>query len=101
QPTLSHAAAEEIVAAACAAVDEHGVFTMALSGGPAPGPVFELLADEQQPYCDRMPWDGVHFFWGDERHVPPDHLQSNYRLADSKMLSRVPVPERNVHRVRA
>lgn len=101
QSALSHAAAEEIVAAARAAVDEHGVFTMALSGGPAPGPVFELLADEQQPYRDRMPWDGVHFFWGDERHVPPDHPKSNYHLADSKMLSRPPVPERNVHRVRA
>ena len=101
QPALSQAAAEEIVAAARAAVDEHGTFTMALSGGPAPGPVFDLLADQNQPYRDRMPWDNAHFFWGDERHVPPEHPQSNYRLAYSKMLSRVPVPERNVHRVRA
>lgn len=101
QPALSHAAAEQIIAAARAAVDDHGTFTMALSGGPAPGPVFELLADENQPYRERMPWDNAHFFWGDERHVPPEHPQSNYRLAYTKMLSRVPVPERNVHRVRA
>lgn len=101
QPALSHAAAEVIVAAARAAVEDHGTFTMALSGGPAPGPVFELLADTDQPYRERMPWENAHFFWGDERHVPPEHPQSNYRLADSKLLSRVPVPERNVHRVRA
>jgi 6-phosphogluconolactonase len=101
QPSMTRAAAEEIVAVACEAVAQRGAFTIALSGGPAPGPIFEMLADESQPYRDTMPWDHAHFFWGDERHVPPEHPKSNYRLAYSKMLSRVPVPERNVHRVRS
>ncbi len=98
---LSRAAAEEIVSAARSAVGETGRFTIALSGGPAPGPVFDLLADEHEPFRERFPWDRTHFFWGDERHVPPDSSESNYRLAYEKMLSKAPVPPENVHRVRA
>ena len=48
-----------------------------------------------------MPWDRIHFFWGDERHVPPDHTDSNYRMTNETMLSRVPVPHENIHRIRA
>lgn len=98
---LSDRAAEMIVSHARAAVERSGRFAIALSGGPAPGPVFELLADDRQPYRDRMPWNDSHFFWGDERHVPPKHKDSNYRLAYQTMLSKVPVPEENVHRIRA
>lgn len=101
QTALSHAAAQEIVSQAQAAVELHGSFTIALSGGPAPAPVFDLLADPGEPFRARMPWSNTHFFWGDERHVPPDHPQSNYRLAHRHMLSKVDVPEENVHRVRA
>jgi 6-phosphogluconolactonase len=100
QAALSRAAAEAIVSAAEAAVEQSGSFTIALSGGPAPKPVFELLADEREPFRARFPWQHTHFFWGDERPVPPDHPESNYRLAYDNMLSKVPVPERNVHRVR-
>lgn len=99
QNALSRAAADEIVAVALAAVERAGRFTMALSGGPAPGPVFDVLVEE--PFRSRFPWDRTHFFWGDERHVPPDHPESNYRLAYDRMLSKAPVPEQNVHRVRA
>lgn len=101
QDALSRAAAEEIVSRAEAAVKRHGSFTMALSGGPAPGPVFDILANPDEPYRQRMPWHATHFFWGDERHVPPEHPQSNYRLAYDHLLSKAPVPEENVHRVRA
>lgn len=101
QDTLSRAAAEEIVSLARAVVDERGRCAIALSGGPAPGPVFELLADERAPFRERFPWGRTHFFWGDERHVPPDHPESNYHLAHEKLLSKVPVPEQNVHRVRS
>jgi 6-phosphogluconolactonase len=100
QDTLSRAAAEEIVSIAQTAVEEAGRFTIALSGGPAPGPVFELLADEHSPFRKRLPWNRTHFFWGDERHVSPDHPDSNYRLAHNRMLSKVPVPNENIHRVR-
>lgn len=101
QTALSHRVAEMIALAARDAVVRSGRFTIALSGGPAPGPVFELLADEGQPYRRDMPWNDVYFFWGDERHVPPSHRDSNYRLAYETMLSKVPVPEENVHRIRA
>lgn len=100
QNALSHAAAEEIVAAALQAVARTDRFTLALSGGPAPGPVFDVLAGEE-PFRSQFPWDRTHFFWGDERHVPPEHPESNYRLAYDHMLCKVPVPEENVYRVRA
>lgn len=101
QDALSHAAAEEIVSRAGAAVEHKGSFTIALSGGPAPAPVFDLLANPGEPYRQRMPWRQTHFFWGDERHVPPEHPKSNYRLAYQHLLSKAPAPEENVHRVRA
>lgn len=101
QAGLALAAADEITATALNAVEKSGRFTIALSGGPAPAPVFEVLADERQPFRPRFPWRETHFFWGDERHVPPQDSQSNYRLAHDKVLSKVPVPEENVHRVRA
>jgi 6-phosphogluconolactonase len=50
---------------------------------------------------DQIPWDRVHFFWGDERRVPPDHPDSNYRMAFEAMLSKVPIPPANIHRMRA
>jgi 6-phosphogluconolactonase len=100
QVGLAHAAAEEVTTTAVAAVEQSGRFTIALSGGPAPAPVFELMADEREPFRDRFPWKQTHFFWGDERHVPPHDKESNYRLAYDKMLSKVPVPEDNVQRIR-
>lgn len=73
--------------------------TVALSGGSTPKLLFELLADPSEPFRDQIPWPDVHFFWSDERHVPPDHEESNFRMANEAMLSRVPVTKSNVHRV--
>ena len=73
--------------------------TVALSGGSTPKLLFELLADPHEPFRDQIPWPSIHFFWSDERHVPPDHPDSNYRMANEAMLSRVPVTPENVHRV--
>jgi len=71
---------------------------VALSGGSTPKGVYALLALD--PGLQReVPWDKIHFFWGDERHVPPDHPDSNYRMADDALLSKVPVPVANVHRI--
>lgn len=89
------AALERVVAAAARAVERAGRFTIALSGGSAPVPLFRLLAVEA-----RMPWERTHAFWGDERCVPPDSEESNYRLASDTMLSRVPIPAVSIHRIR-
>jgi 6-phosphogluconolactonase len=96
---LMRATAEEIALAAHHAVESEGRFTWALAGGSTPRTVYELLASDF--YRERMPWSAIHFFWGDERHVPPDHPDSNFRMAREAMLDRVPVPAENVHRIKA
>lgn len=74
-------------------------FSVALSGGSTPRRLFSLLAGP--PYSGSIDWERIFFFWGDERCVPPDHPDSNYRMARETLLSRVPVPERNIHRIPA
>ena len=96
---LTRAAAEEITESAEAAIASEGRFTIALSGGSTPRPVYRLLAEE--PYRDRIRWDRVFVFWGDERHVPPGDPQSNFGMAHDELLSKVPLPAHNIHRVRA
>lgn len=96
---LMEAAAQEVLKAALQAASEHGGFTWALSGGSTPRDLYRRLASD--PFRARMPWQAIHFFWGDERHVPPDHPESNFRMAREAMLDAVPVPPGNVHRIRA
>lgn len=95
--TLARTAAQEFHRLSEAAVQERGRFSVALSGGNTPRIVYSLLASEHQ----QLPWDRIHIFFGDERHVPPDHPDSNFRMASESLLSNVPIPERNVHRIRA
>ena len=95
---LARAAAERFVALAGKATSRSGAFRVALAGGTTPRRLYALLAEDS--YSARVPWDGVHFFWGDERCVPPDHEQSNYRMAREELLDRVPVPADQVHRMR-
>ena len=96
---LARGAAEYFVARSAEAVAQKGNFTVALSGGSTPKVLYQLLADENEPFRAQVPWPWTHFFWSDERHVPPDHPDSNYRMAHEAMLAHVPVPESNVHRV--
>ncbi len=96
---LSRAAAEEFVRVANASVVERGRCLVALSGGSTPKELYTLLAGDA--YRQRVAWDKLQVFWGDERHVPPDHPESNYRMARESLLSRVPIPPGNIHRVRA
>ncbi len=98
---LTRRAAEEFVLQAVEAVQAKGFFTVALSGGSTPKGLYSLLADENEEFRARVAWDKIHFFWGDERHVPPDHPESNYRMAYEALLSKVPVPPDNVHRIKA
>ncbi len=77
------------------AVASGGNFALNLSGGSTPKALYALLA--QSPLRDRMPWDRVHLFWGDERFVPPEHPDSNFRMANEAMIAHVPIPTNNVH----
>jgi 6-phosphogluconolactonase len=95
--TLAHEAAKEFHRRAEAAVQERGRFSVALSGGNTPRAVYSQLASEHK----ELPWDRIHIFFGDERHVPPDHPDSNFRMANESLLSKVPIPEKNIHRVQA
>lgn len=94
---LAHTAAQEFHRLSETAVQESGRFSVALSGGNTPRAVYTLLASEHQ----QLPWDRIHIFFGDERHVPPDHPDSNFRMASESLLSKVPIPENNIHRIRA
>ncbi len=92
---VAQAAAERFVEHAQESIRDHGVFSVALSGGSTPRRMYELLATEQ--FNALVEWSGVHIFFGDERTVPPDHPESNYRMARGALISRVPIPPENVH----
>ena len=97
---VSRAAAEMLVSLALEKLTSKESIAVALSGGSTPKNMFAILANDAA-LRDRMPWNRVHFFWGDERHVAPDHSDSNFRMTNETMLSRVPVPPENIHRIRA
>ena len=97
---LSRAAASEFIRQGHRAVQEKGQFSVALSGGSTPKSLYSLLANDSS-FRTEVPWERTHFFWGDERHVPPDHPESNYRMTKEAMLSKIAIPSENVHRIRA
>src|SRR5919202_2300095 len=92
---LAEAAAEMFVEEAARSIREEGRFAVALAGGSTPKALYELLATG---YKDALDWSRIHAFFGDERTVPPDHEDSNYRMAQRTLLSRVPAG--SVHRMR-
>ncbi len=92
---LAEEASRFFVQRASEAIAARGVFRVALSGGSTPRALYERLAGEQS-----VDWAHVHLFFGDERHVPPDHPDSNYRMVKEALLSRAPIPDANVHRIR-
>ncbi|MHB8992764.1 MAG: 6-phosphogluconolactonase [Chloroflexota bacterium] len=94
---LSEAAAGLFVELAGDAVDRRGRFAVALSGGSTPRRLYQLLAGA--PWRQRVDWGCCHFFWGDERLVPPDHPDSNYRLARETLLDGLPLSPDQIHRV--
>jgi 6-phosphogluconolactonase len=95
--TLARAAATHFVTLARANTAQGRWFTVALSGGTTPRDVYALLATDEFAPC--VDWSYVHIFWGDERCVPPEHPQSNYRMAREALLDHVPIPEDHVHRI--
>lgn len=72
-------------------------FDIALSGGSTPKLLFDVLAKK---YADKMPWEQIHFWWGDERCVPPSSDESNYGMTHRHLLSKIKIDEKQIHRVK-
>ena len=94
---LARVAAERIAHLASSATAEGERFVLALSGGSTPRPTYRLLARQRQGLT--VDWSRVEVFWGDERCVPPDHPDSNYRMARQALLDHVQIPAGQVHRI--
>jgi 6-phosphogluconolactonase len=95
---LFRAAAEKFCSLGASAIQDHGKFTVALSGGSTPRGLHQELVTH---FSSQLLWDNVFFFWGDERHVPPDSSDSNYRMANETLLSKVPIPKENIFRLQS
>ena len=94
---LSQHAAQIFVEQAAQAIKERDRFLVALNGGGTPTRLFQLLASD---YKDKVDWNKVHIFWGDERCVPPDDAGSSYGQARDLLLSHVPISDSNIHRIK-
>ncbi len=93
--SLMERAAWHFTHLAAEAISQRGRFTVALAGGSTPRQLYALLAGKE------IDWRSIHFFWGDERCVPPENPESNFRMAYDVLLSRVQVPAGNIHRIPA
>jgi 6-phosphogluconolactonase len=94
---MAEAAADLFFETAITAIDRYGIFNVGLSGGSTPSLMFTMLA--YPAHNKRLDWQKVHFFWADERCVPPEDPRSNYRLAQELLLDRIPAIPANVHRI--
>ena len=97
---LADAAAERLTVLIEHAIAVQNRAVVALTGGTTPRAAYEVLADPARPWRHRIDWSRVHLFWGDERHVPPDHADSNFGMAYRALVQHVPVPPGQVHRMR-
>jgi len=94
---LAEEAARRFIDSARQAIDENGQFIVVLAGGSTPTGLHSLLA--QPPYREQVEWSRTFVYFGDERCVPPDHPDSNYRAARETLLDHVPVPQAHVFRI--
>jgi 6-phosphogluconolactonase len=94
---VAEAAARRFIELAREAITERGRFTVALAGGSTPQRAYDLLASAS--YRQQLDWSKAHIFFGDERSVPPDDAESNYRMANEALLSHVDLPAENIHRM--
>lgn len=97
-PDLSETVADRFMERSISAEKQKNILTVALSGGSTPRFLFEALARE--PRRNMIPWQIVHFFWSDERCVPPEHSESNFRMANDILLGSIQIPEKNIHRIK-
>jgi 6-phosphogluconolactonase len=96
---LARRAAQYFVEMAGEAVGAYGRARIAISGGSTPKAAFELLADPNQPWRSRMPWQALDLYWVDERCVPPGDAESNYRMTREALLDHVPLRPEQIHRI--
>lgn len=97
---LAESAARLFIKIAQRAITERNVFSVALSGGSTPKKLYELLASNS--FCEQLDWTKIHFFFGDERSVPPDSDESNFKMAEVALFSKIiRLPQENIHRVAA
>ncbi len=96
---VAKSAAQLFTTAAVNVAASRGLARIAISGGTTPKAMFQLLADPAQPFVKQVPWDKLDLYWVDERCVPPDNAESNYRMTSEALLSKVPLPAARVHRM--
>jgi 6-phosphogluconolactonase len=96
---LARRAAQYFLEMTSEAVAGHGRARIAISGGSTPKATFQLLADPSQPFRNHMLWDSLDLYWVDERCVPPDDNDSNYRMTREAMLDNVPLQPEQIHRI--
>jgi 6-phosphogluconolactonase len=77
--------------------DSRQRFDIALSGGSTPKLLFDILGDQ---YADKIPWERIHFWWGDERCVPPSDAESNYGMTERHLLSKIRIDQGQIHRIK-
>jgi 6-phosphogluconolactonase len=97
---VTHRAAQYFVDGIRAAAGARGKARIAVSGGHTPKNTFEMLADPSAQYREQIPWENLELYWVDERCVPPDHPDSNYRMTKEALLDKVPLKESQIFRVR-
>ncbi len=95
---LINSAAELFISIGSVAIQENNHFSVVLSGGSTPQPLYRLLAQDDMRH--KLDWNKIHFFWGDERAVPPDHPESNFRQASQDLLTPLQILPENIHRMR-
>jgi 6-phosphogluconolactonase len=95
---MSQAAVQMLAQIADRAIEERKQLLVALSGGSTPKRLFQILS--RSPFAQSLPWENMHFFWCDERLVPPEHPESNFGQAKEWLFSQVSIPEGNLHRIR-
>jgi 6-phosphogluconolactonase len=95
----ARAAAQLFTDAAVKAASGRGIARIAISGGTTPKAMFALLASPAEPFLKQVPWDKLELYWVDERCVPPDDAESNYRMTKEALLSKVPLAAERVHRM--
>jgi 6-phosphogluconolactonase len=97
---LAELTAEHLTRLIEVTIGSRGNALVCLTGGGTPRRLYMRLADPGGPWRDRIDWPQVHLFWSDERHVPPEHPDSNYGMAKAILIDRVPIPSAQVHRMR-
>jgi len=96
---LARRAADFFVEQAVQAVTARGVARIAISGGSTPKTAFATLAEQGEEWRVRMPWEKIDLWWVDERCVPPDDAESNYRMTREALLDHVPLKPEQIHRM--